>query len=190
VPVYHEFASKFPQMLWITPRADGGVDGYQIRNLTAESGLIQPTLVPLGGDRVLMMLRDRSPTRRLRTAYSDDNGWTWSETDTSALPNPDSAVDALRLRDGRILLVYNHAEHGRENLRLALSADEGRSWQPGPELEAAGDREFSYPQLAEDRRGRIHLTYTWHRKRIRHVEFNVAWLDGRLAGPTLATLEK
>ncbi|HEY0945733.1 MAG TPA: sialidase family protein [Opitutaceae bacterium] len=177
VPVYHEFAQKFPQMLWLTPDADGRVEDYQIRNLATEVGLIQPTLVPLGGDRVLMMLRDGSATRRLRTAYSDDNGWTWSATATSELPNPDSAVDALRLRDGRIVLAYNHAENGRGNLRLAVSADDGRSWQAGPVIEAAGDGEFSYPQLAADRRSRIHLIYTWKRERIRHVEFNAAWLD-------------
>jgi predicted neuraminidase len=36
-----------------------------------------------------------------------------------------------------------------------------------------------------DAAGRIHLTYTWQRKRIKHVEFNVAWLDRQL-GPELA----
>lgn len=190
VPVYHEFAVKFPQMLWITPSMDGRVEDYQIRNLATEAGLIQPTLVPLGDDRLLMMLRDGSATRRLRIAYSDDNGWTWSATDTSELPNPDSAVDALRLRDGRILLAYNHAESGRDNLRLAISSDAGRSWRLGPVIEAAGRREYSYPQLAEDRRGRIHLTYTWQRERIRHVEFNVAWLDRDFGGSTKVAMEK
>lgn len=177
VPVYHEFALKFPQMLWITPDRDGNVADYRIRNLPAEAGLIQPTLVPLDGSRVLMMLRDHSPTRRVRTAYSDDNGWTWSGTAPSDLPNPDSALDALRLPDGRILLAYNHAASGRENLKLAISADEGRTWQAGPLIEAAGRREYSYPQLAVAGHGRIHLTYTWNRERIRHLEFNVAWLD-------------
>lgn len=181
VPVYHEFALKFPQMLWITPDRDGNVTDYRIRNLPAESGLIQPTLVPLEGSRVLMMLRDHNPARRMRTAYSEDNGWTWSDTAASDLPNPDSALDALRLADGRILLAYNHAASGRENLKLALSADGGRTWQPGPVIEAAGRREYSYPQLALDARGRIHLTYTWNRERIRHLEFNMAWLDREAA---------
>lgn len=178
LPVYHEFALKFPQMLWLTPGADGGVEEYRIRNLSTETGLIQPTLVALDQDRVLMMLRDRGDGRRLHTAYSDDNGWTWSAAAATGLPNPDSAVDALRLRDGRVLLVYNHAASSRDNLRLAVSADDGRTWRPGPMIEAQRSREFSYPHLVEDRRGRIHLTYTWQRERIKHVEFNVAWLDG------------
>jgi predicted neuraminidase len=176
LPVYHELAFKFPQMLWLTPGPDGTVAEYRIRNLSTENGLIQPTLVPLDGDRVLMMLRDRSDERRLRTAYSEDNGWTWSEAGVCGLPNPDAAIDALRLRDGRILLVYNDAASGRETLRLAISSDAGRSWRPGPVIESALGKEYSYPFLVESRDGRIHLTYTWERKRIRHVEFNLAWL--------------
>lgn len=180
LPIYHEMAAKFPQMLWLTPGADGGVAEYRIRNLASEPGLIQPTLVPLDDDRVLMLLRDVGEERSVHSAYSEDNGWTWSDAGPTGLPNPDAAVDALRLRDGRILIVYNHAEHGRGNLRLALSADGGLTWEPGAILEHSEHEEFSYPNLAEDHRGRIHLTYTWRRERIRHVAFNLAWLDARL----------
>jgi predicted neuraminidase len=179
LPVYHELALKFPQMLWLTPGADGALQEYHVRNLAVASGLIQPTLVALDDDRVLMLLRDRARSgRRLHTAYSADNGWTWAGAEASTLTNPDSAVDALRLRDGRVLLVYNQGERERDVLRLAISADDGRTWQPGPIIEAEAGREFSYPCLTEDQRGRIHLTYTWQRQRIKHVEFNVAWLNG------------
>ncbi len=186
LPVYHEMALKFPQMLWLTPGPQGSVQEYRMRNLASEPGLIQPTLVPLDHDRVLMMLRDRRSERRMHTAYSDDNGWTWSDAAPSGLPNPDSALDGLRLRDGRILIVYNHAHRSRDNLRLALSADGGRSWRSGPTIEAAANREYSYPFLVEDQRGQIHLTYTWQRERIKHVEFNVAWLDRQMAADSAA----
>lgn len=179
LPVYHEMALKYPQMLWLTPGPNGTVLDYRMRNLSSEIGLIQPALVPLDDDRVLMMLRDQRVGRSLHTAFSDDNGWTWSEAEPSGLPNPDAAVDALRLRDGRILLVYNHADDKRENLRLAISADQGRTWRTSAILEEAADQEFSYPNLVEDQRGRIHLTYTWQRERIKHVTFNLAWLDQR-----------
>jgi len=179
LPVYHEMALKYPQMLWMTPGPNGTVQDYRMRNLSSETGLIQPALVPLDHDRVLMMLRDHGASRSLHTAFSDDNGWTWSEAEPSGLPNPDAAIDALRLRDGRILLVYNHAASGRGNLRLAVSADQGRTWQTGAILEEAVHREYSYPNIVEDQRGRIHLTYTWQRERIKHVTFNLAWLDRR-----------
>ncbi len=186
LPVYHEMAIKFPQMLWLTPGPKGSVQEYRMRNLASESGLIQPTLVPLDNDRVLMMLRDRRTKTRMHMAYSGDNGWTWSDAVPSGLPNPDSALDGIRLRDGRILVVYNHAIRNRENLRFAISADSGRSWRSGPTIESATDREFSYPFLVEDQRGQIHLTYTWQRERIKHMEFNVAWLDRQMAAEATA----
>jgi predicted neuraminidase len=183
LPVYHEMALKYPQMLWLTPGRDGGVAEYRIRSLSTEAGFIQPSLVALNHDRVLMMLRDRRDRQWLRAAYSDDNGWTWSQAETTGLPNSDAAIDALRLRDGRVLLAYNH-KLKRADLRLALSTDEGRTWRPGPVIESEARREYSYPHLVEDGRGRIHLTYTWERERIKHVEFNVAWLDSPAAAAT------
>jgi predicted neuraminidase len=186
LPVYHELAFKFPQMLWLTPGEDEGVKEYRIRNLPAKHGLIQPALAALGEGRVMMVLRDRSRARRMRTAYSSDNGWTWSDPVDSALPNPDSALDVLRLRDGRLLLVYNHAASGRDNLRLAVSADAGRTWRPGPLIEAAAAREYSYPFLLETPDGLIHLSYTWERERIKHITFNLAWLDQGTAREAVA----
>ncbi|MEO5958517.1 MAG: sialidase family protein [Opitutaceae bacterium] len=179
LPVYHEMAIKFPQMLWLTPGANGSVQDYRVRNLSSETGLIQPTLIPLDGDRVLMMLRDRGVGHVVHTAYSEDNGWTWSGAVESSLPNPDAAIDALRLRDGRILVVYNHAAKGRENLRVAVSSDAGVTWRVGPIIEQGEHKEYSYPNLVEDEHGRVHLTYTWQRERIRHVTFNPAWIDQR-----------
>jgi predicted neuraminidase len=179
LPVYFEMATKFPQMLWLTPGPGGRLSDYRMRNLATETDLIQPTLIPLGEDRVLMLLRDGSMKHRMHTSYSADNGWTWSGAQATPIPNSDSAIDALRLRDGRILVVYNHADERRENLRVALSNDEGRSWTPGIILEQQTAGEFSYPCLMEDALGRIHLTYTWQRRRIKHLEFNVAWLNHR-----------
>jgi predicted neuraminidase len=177
LPVYHEMALTYPQMLWLAPGPDGKVEDYVVRSAPQAKGLIQPSVVPLENNRVVTLLRDHTAERRLRTVVSDDNGWTWSTPATGSLPNSDSAVDALRLRDGRILLVYNDAADGRENLRLATSADEGRSWVLGPMIEQETAKEFSYPCLIHDLQGRFHLTYTWKRQRIKHVEFNLAWLD-------------
>ncbi len=186
LPVYHEMAMKFPQMLWLTPDTKGGFSDYRIRNLTKETSLLQPTLVPLQGGRILMLLRDHRGSHCVYTSYSSDNGWTWSEAVPSNLPNPNSAVDAVCLRDGRILMAYNHSVDGRGNLRLAVSSDEGRTWKTCAALEEGINQEFSYPNLAEDKDGRIHVTYTWKRKRIRHVAFNMAWLDQSNLAPRFA----
>jgi len=42
--------------------------------------------------------------------------------------------------------------------------------------------EFSYPSLLQDEQGNYHLVYTWLRKRIKHVQFNEAWLTQKLTG--------
>lgn len=177
LPVYHEMATKFPQMLWFRPGAGGTVEDYKMRSLSSASDLIQPTLVSIGDNEVLMVLRDGSDQRALHTAYSEDNGWTWTDAQPSNLPNPDAAVDAMALDDGRILLAYNDSTIDRENLSLAISEDHGRTWTARAVIEQEAGQEFSYPQLTRGPNGRIHLTYTWKRERIRHVTFNVAWLD-------------
>jgi len=180
LPVYHEMARTFPQLLWLTPAADGDLSQYLVRSLPGSQHLIQPSLVPLENGRVLMVLRDHGSAGRMQSAFSDDRGWTWSPAVSGEMPNPDTAIDAIHLSDGRLLLGYNDSARGRENLRLAVSSDAGRTWRPGPVIEDEAKQEFSYPCLVEDARGRIHLTYTWKRQRIKHVEFNLAWLDQQM----------
>jgi predicted neuraminidase len=38
-------------------------------------------------------------------------------------------------------------------------------------------QQFAYPTLIQAADGRIHLAYAWNYARIKHVEFNIAWLD-------------
>lgn len=187
LPIYHEMARTFPQLLWLTPGPAGSLASYGVRSLPGAQHLIQPVLVPLDNGRVFMALRDHGVAGKMHSAFSEDRGWTWSPAVPGELPNPDAAVGAIRVRDGRFLLVYNDSARGRENLRLAVSSDAGRTWRAGPVIENEANQEFSYPALVEDDRGRIHLAYTWKRQRIKHVEFNLAWLDGQLGAGSPTT---
>ena len=128
-------------------------------------GAIQPCILD-HGDRLQLLARSRNGV--IATAWSQGAWHRWSALEPTALPNPDSAIDALTLADGRALLVCNPVRRGRTPLSLALSRD-GRSWQPSRVLED-GPGEFSYPALIQGADGRIHVTYTWRRQRIRHVE--------------------
>ena len=73
---------------------------------------------------------------RLSTRHSTQiQGRTWSALTAIDLPNPNSGTDAVTLRDGRQLLVYNHSGHraneakgNRYPLDLAISND-GITWQ-------------------------------------------------------------
>jgi predicted neuraminidase len=70
--------------------------------------------------------------------------------------------------------VYNHAREGRSPLNVALSRD-GRSWDAALALER-GPGEYSYPAVIQTADGRVHITYTWRRQRIKHVAIDPAKL--------------
>ena len=72
------------------------------------------------------------------------------------------------MRDGRQLLVYNHTEKGRSPLNVAVSTD-GKDWTPLLVLEDEPGAEYSYPAVIQTSDGRVHITYTWKRQRIKHV---------------------
>ena len=117
-----------------------------------------------------MWLRDGGGDRTLHMARSDDAGWSWTKPVPTNLPNPDAGIDAIRLHDGRIVLAYNDTRKDRRRLRLAVSHDDGVSWVPGTVLDEAEQGEFSYPSLIQDAHGMVHVTYTWQRLRIKHVQ--------------------
>jgi predicted neuraminidase len=130
-----------------------------------ETGLIQPTILSHGNGRVQLLCRSRQG--KVYQAWSEDEGKTWSRPSPTELPNPNSGIDAVQLKDGRSLLVYNHTPKDRSPLNIALSVD-GKSWTPALVLENEAG-EYSYPAVMQAADGRIHITYTWKRRRIKHV---------------------
>ena len=99
------------------------------------------------------------------------------------LPNPDSGTDAVTLRDGRQLLVYNHNvrtgsnNKGRSPLNVAISPD-GKNWFAALVLEndPIAPSGFAYPAVMQTSDGLVHITYTWERRRIKHVVIDPAKL--------------
>ena len=105
-------------------------------------------------------------------SWSTDGGLSWSAMKATELPNPNAGTDAVTLRDGRQLLVYNHSVRGRQApgrgmLNVAVSRD-GHSWTPVLTLENQ-DGEFSYPAVIQTADGLVHITYTYHRKSVKYV---------------------
>jgi predicted neuraminidase len=139
-------------------------------------GIIQPTLLPAGDGRLLALCRSRGLGAVCR-AESRDGGQTWSEARPTDLPNPNSGIDAVRAADGAFYLVYNPTRRGRTPLAVARSADNGRTWRTVRTLEDQPG-EFSYPAVIQARDGRLHVTYTWNRRHIKHVMLDPARLRG------------
>jgi len=126
---------------------------------------IQPTILR-HGSRLQIICRNRASTH-LWESWSEDGGRTWSPLSPVALPHPGSGIDGVTLADGRQLLVYNHTRRGRTPLNVAVSRD-GRQWQAALVLEKEPG-EYSYPAVIQTSDGRVHITYTWRRERIKHV---------------------
>ena len=91
------------------------------------------------------------------------------------LPNPNSGIDALTLKDGRFLMVCNPVPKGRSPLAVALSSD-GKTWTNALTLEDEPAKEFSYPAVMQTADGKVHITYTWKRLKARHVVLDPAKL--------------
>lgn len=131
-----------------------------------EINAIQPSILLHGGDQLQAIGRTRGG--HLFETWSADSGQTWSPLAYTTLPNPNSGTDAATLSDGRHLLIYNHTVRGRSPLNLAVSRD-GKAWDAALVLEETPGKEYSYPAIIQTRDGLVHITYTWERKRIKHV---------------------
>ena len=147
-------------------------------------GAIQPSILFYGGGKLQAVGRTKND--KMFQVRSDDNGRTWGPMTLLSLPNPNSGTDAVTLRDGRQLLVYNHnvrtgsKNKGRSPLNVALSSD-GTNWSAAMVLEDDPDAPngFAYPAVIQTSDGLVHVTYTWERKRIKHVVIDPAKLTLR-----------
>ena len=169
--VHFERTGNFGQTWTATPPVN---DGQAI-------GAIQPSILFHPDGRLQAI--GRTHNEKLFQIASDDNGFTWGKMTLLDLPNPDSGTDAVTLHDGRQLLVYNHntrdqtKNKGRSPLNVAVSTD-GKNWFAALVLEndASAPSGFAYPAVIQTDDDRVHITYTWERKRIRHVVLDPAKL--------------
>jgi predicted neuraminidase len=142
-------------------------------NAAGEFGAIQPTILVHSASSLQILCRTRQ--RVIAESWSQDEGRTWSAMKATPLPNPSAGIDAVRLADGRSVLVYNPTPTGRAKLDIAISPD-GKSWKRAAVLEDSAG-EYSYPAMIQTRDGRVHVTYTWKRERIKHVVLDPARFD-------------
>ena len=135
-------------------------------------GIIQPSVVQIRGKHLRLYARSTARTARVTVADSDDNGITWTQAHPLDVPNPNSGIDAITLKDGRVVLIYNNTTSGRTPLNLAISAD-AEHFVPFKTLEDAPG-EYSYPALVQAANGDLLMTYTWNRKSIKFVRLPLA----------------
>jgi predicted neuraminidase len=141
-------------------------------NSGMDFGAIQPTVLVHPNNMLQLLCRSQQGV--ITEVWSKDGGKTWDAMKATSLPNPNSGIDAVSLRNGWQLLVYNPVRRGRTPLSVALSRF-GRAWENVMTLEDLPG-EYSYPAIIQTRDGMVHITFTWQRTRIRHVVLNPARL--------------
>ena len=134
LPVYHELFGKFAEILHLD--SAGNVIDKQ-RLARAGQGTLQPVVLVKSPNDALVLTRyaGNDNPHLARSLSTDDGGQHWSAVEKSSFPNPDAALSATALPDGRLLAVLNHQEQGRDSLSLMLSADGGRNWKELRRLE-------------------------------------------------------
>lgn len=138
---------------------------------------IQPSILFHPGKTLQALCRSQDGS--LNETWSYDNGRSWTDLKATGLPNNNSGIDAITLKGGMHMMVFNHVKSDkgvwgpRSPLNLAISED-GQSWYSSVELAREEGAEFSYPYLFQTRDGLVHLVYTWKRQRIRHVVIDPA----------------
>ncbi len=143
----------------------------------SRKGNIQPAPAIVDGGFLVAYCRrggDYNPTADgwLVRTESRDGGKTWADGTDSKFPNPNAAVDLLRLKNGHLLLVYNESMSERTPLTVAISTDGDKSY-PRKRNIADGPGDYGYPFVIQSADGKIHLVYTSdERTVVRHAVFD------------------
>ena len=223
LPVYHEFITKFGEVLHLNAQG-------QVTDKTRIPGShtsLQPVVLVASPVEAKAYMRG-GQGGKVVVSSTGDAGKTWVQASATSLPNPDSALAGLVSSGGNNWLALNPTAAGRQSLALFKASSSGSFDAVKPvfvegssatqeassnrlsiadhaallsrELKAQGasdadsktyvasaarqlcgptacTQEFSYPYLLQTRDGSMHLVYTWHRSRIKHVRLDHAALD-------------
>ena len=138
---------------------------------------IQPSILRHRDGRLQVLCRTRNG--RLATSFSSDGGEHWSKVELTDVPNNQSGTDAVTLRDGRQVLIYNDFatlpgtnKGPRTPLSIAVSND-GWHWQHLLTLEDSPISQYSYPSIIQGSDGSLHVVYTWRRQRVAYKKIQL-----------------
>jgi predicted neuraminidase len=168
----------------VGPLGDGGFNA------------IQPAILQLADGRLQLLCRSRE--MHVPASWSSDAGKTWSPLVATSLFGVNSGLDAVTLKDGRHLVVYNPRDRpggspegyrpealagipdapsgprARWPLVVSVSRD-GAAWKQAITLEDKPIRHgYASPAVIQTRDGKIHVTYTFDRRQIKHVVIDPA----------------
>lgn len=118
-------------------------------------------------------------SKRIRRSDSSDGGVTWSDLAMTELPHPGAGIEAIMLRNGHLLMIYNDREDARDRLAVSISTDGGQTWKWTRHLEDTSGGRFDYPSIIQAKDNTLHATYGYNLNTIKHVRFSEAWIQRR-----------
>ena len=91
-------------------------------------------------------------------------------------------VEASTQPERRLTITEYEALLGKELMAQGVAPEKTSAYIASARRQLCGpercSQEFSYPYLLQSRDGHIHLVYTWHRTRIKHVRLDPVQFDG------------
>lgn len=140
--------------------------------IKSANGNLQPAPVQITDDYLVAYCRpggdfEPNPNRFVVRSESRDGGATWSEGKNSEFPNPNSAVDFIKLANGHLLLVNNHTNTGdRMPLTVAISTDNDETYPHRRHIVNIPGDTAAYPVAIQTRDGKIHVVYTSQERQV------------------------
>ena len=169
IPIYHETGEDTELVGPDTASLFLRFDPVRMRWSRSEKihsrlGNLQPSVVELEDNHLIAYCRRGGGYEAREDAYlvrseSKDDGKTWSKGEETSLPNPNSAIDFIKLRNGHLLLVYNDSKTERSPLTVAISTDNGKTFAHRRNI-AEGPNSFAYPTAIQTSDDLIHITFT------------------------------
>jgi len=162
--------------------SDDQGDSWRAGSPIVGACLNQPSVVRKRDGRLVAYMREEGDMqKRVLSSVSNNDGETWSVAEYTDIPNPNSSLEVITLRDGRWVMVYNDSEETRDTLAIAMSDDEGATWKWQRHLEQKKGGQFHYPSVIQTKDGLVQITYTYQPggnsgKAIKHVTLNTEWI--------------
>ncbi|GGH49758.1 glycosyl hydrolase [Comamonas phosphati] len=147
LPVFH--CRSQSGQAWDGSHDDSGVlrsadQGRSWQRITVPGslGCVHMSIVPASDGGLLAFFRSRWADHVYRSR-SDDGGQTWQVPEPTALPNNNSSIQALRLADGRLAMIFNASSAANATERRESLYDELDDATPAPTQEpTTGRRAF------------------------------------------------
>src|SRR5690606_37155176 len=114
-------------------------------------GNIQPSVVVLDDDRLLAFCRRGGGYGTVRDGFmvrteSSDGGRTWTPGADTEYPNPNAAIDLIKLANGHLALICNDSFEGeRMPLTMRISTDGDKTRPTARELVNKPGDDAAYP---------------------------------------------